>query len=95
MPFGSINRFLTTPVRIIKSSKRHLYLVSYQKPVKRLFRPLRLLGPLRTLGPLGTLRPLGLLRQLRLSVLLRQSGQLKFLNSKIKYINALVFTASR
>ena len=64
MPLDSTDRFLTAPVRAVRSSRRHLHSVSYQEPVRRPPRPLRLLGALGTLGalrPLGALGPLGLL----------------------------------
>ena len=59
MPPGSTNRFLTVPVRAIRSSRRHLHLVSYQEPVRRLPGPL---GPLGPLGPPGPPGPSGLLK---------------------------------
>ena len=119
MPPDSTDRLLTAPVKAARISKKHSHLVSYQEPVRRLFRlpgplgplgtlgppgplgPLRLLGPLGPPGPLGPLgppgplRPLRPLRQLGLLVLPGQLRQLKFENLKIKYINALVFTASQ
>ena len=52
------------PVRAIRSSKRHLYLVFYQEPVRRPPRPLELLEVLEVLG---APRPSRLLRLLKLS----------------------------
>ena len=74
MPPDSTDRFLTAPVRAVRSSRRHLYSVFCQEPVRR---PPRLLGLLGALGapgapgapgpsglsgpsgPLGPSRPLG------------------------------------
>jgi hypothetical protein len=56
MPPDSADRFLTAPIRAVRSSKRHLYLVSCQESVRRL------LGPHRPHGPLGLPRSLGLLK---------------------------------
>ena len=53
MPPDSTDRFLIAPVRAVRSSRRHLYLVFCQEPVRR---PPGLLGPL---GALGALRPSG------------------------------------
>ena len=52
MPPDSISRFLIASVRAIKSSKKHLHLVSCQKPVRNL------LGAYILPKPLGTLEPL-------------------------------------
>ena len=66
MPPDSTNRFLTAPIRAIRSSRRYLHLASCQEPIRRpfgLLKPPRPPGPLRTpglLGPLGPLGPLGL-----------------------------------
>ena len=65
MPPNSTNRFLIAPVRAVRSSRRYLYLVFCQEPVRR---PPGLLGLLRALEVLGLL---GLLGLLRLSELLR------------------------
>ena len=35
MPPGSTNRFLTAPVRAVRSSRRHSHSVSCQEPVRR------------------------------------------------------------
>ena len=68
MPLDSLNKFLTAPVRAVRSFRRHLHSVSYQEPIRRplglygLHRPpgsLRFLGPLGPLRPLGPLKPLG------------------------------------
>ena len=67
MPLSSTDRFLIAPVRAIRSSKRHLYLVFCQEPVKRPPRPLRLLEVLEVPG---APRPSRLLRLLKLSGLL-------------------------
>ena len=65
MPPGSTDRFLTAPVRAVRSSRRHSHSVSCQEPVRR---PPGLLGPLGALGapgapgpsgPSGLSRPLG------------------------------------
>ena len=56
MPPDSPNRFLTAPVRAVRSFKRHSHSVSYQEPVRR---PLRPHGPHRLLGSLGSPGPLG------------------------------------
>ena len=62
MPLSSTNRFLTAPVRAIRSFRRHSYLVFCQEPVRRL--P-GLLGPPKALGALGAPGPSGLLGLLR------------------------------
>ena len=62
MPPDSTDRFLTAPVRAVRSSRRHLYLVFCQEPVRRPPGPLGLLGALGALGapgPLGLLGPSG------------------------------------
>ena len=76
MPPNSPNRFLTAPVRAVRSSRRHLYLVSCQEPVRRLLGPYRLYRPLGSLGSLGPLGPLGPLRPLGPLGPLGQLGQL-------------------
>jgi hypothetical protein len=71
MPPGSTDRFLTAPIKAVRSFRKHLYLVSCQEPVRR---PPRLLGPLGALGALGApgpLRLLGLLKPLRPPVQLK------------------------
>ena len=70
MPPDSTNRFLTAPVRAVRSFRRHLYSVSCQEPVRRPPGLLGLLGLLGVLGALGALRLLRLLRLLGPSVLL-------------------------
>ena len=35
MPPDSTDRFLTAPVRAVRSSRRHSHSVSYQEPVRR------------------------------------------------------------
>ena len=49
MPPSSTDRFLTVPVRAIRSSKKHLHLISCQEPVRRPPRLLRLLRVLKAL----------------------------------------------
>ena len=61
MPLDSTDRFLTAPVRAVRSFRRHLHLASCQEPVRRPFGPPRPPGPPKILGPLG---PPGLLGQL-------------------------------
>ena len=67
MPPDSTGRFLTAPVRAVRSSRRYLHSASCQEPVRMLPRPLG------TSGPLGPPGPSGLLVQL---VQLVQLGQL-------------------
>ena len=74
MPSDSTSRFLTAPVRAIRSFRRHLHLVSCQEPVRSLLGACILPRLLGTLGPSG---PLGLLGPLVQSVQLGQLGQLK------------------
>ena len=50
MPPDSTDRFLTAPVRAVRSSRRHLHSVSCQEPVRR---PPGLLGPLGAPGAPG------------------------------------------
>ena len=57
MPPDSTDRFLIAPIRAIRSSRRYLYLVFYQEPVRR---PPRLLGLLEALGAPRAPGPLGL-----------------------------------
>ena len=73
MPPDSTNRFLTAPVRAVRSSKRHLHSVSCQEPVRRPPRPLGLLG---ALGALGAPRALGPLKAPKLLGPSRPSGLL-------------------
>ena len=73
MPPGSTDRFLTAPVRAVRSFRRHLHSVSCQEPVRRLFRLLGPLGAPGAPGPSGPSGPLGLSVQL---VQLVQSVQL-------------------
>ena len=64
MPPDSTDRFLIAPVRAVRSSRKHLYLVFYQEPVRR---PPGLLGPLKVpeaLGLLGLSEPSEPLRPL-------------------------------
>ena len=68
MPPDSTGRFLTAPVRAVRSSKKHTHSASCQEPVRML--P----GPPKTLGPLGPPGPSGPSVQL---VQLGQLGQLK------------------
>ena len=65
MPPGSTDRFLTAPVRAVRSSRRHSYSVSCQEPVRRPPGPPGPLGPPGppgALGPSGPSGPLGPLR---------------------------------
>ena len=62
MPPDSTDRFLIAPVRAVRSSRRHLYLISCQGPVRR---PPGPLGPLGAPEAPGLSGPLGLLRPLR------------------------------
>ena len=73
MPPNSTDRFLTAPVRAVRSFRRHSHLVSCQEPVRRL--P-GLLGLLKALGALGAL---GLSKALGPSGLSRPSKPLKLL----------------
>jgi len=73
MPFDSTNKFLTIPVRAVRSFKKHSYLVFYQEPIRNVPRLLGPLRPLELLGPPGPLGPPGLLGLLGL---LRPQGQL-------------------
>ena len=65
MPPDSTDRFLTAPIRAIRSSRRHLHLVFCQEPVRRPPRPLgppgapRAPGALRPSGPSGPSEPSG------------------------------------
>ena len=65
MPPDSTDRFLTAPVRAVRSSKKHLHLASCQRPARRLLklpkppRPPRPPGLSKTLGPLGPPEPPG------------------------------------
>ena len=56
IPPGSIDRFLTAPIRAVRSFRRHLHLVSCQEPVRR---PPGPLGPLGAPGAPGLSGPLG------------------------------------
>ena len=58
MPPDSTDRFLTAPVRAVRSSRRHSHLVSCQEPVRR---PPGPPGPPGPLGPPGPPGPSGLL----------------------------------
>ena len=60
MPFNSTSRFLTAPIKAIRSFKRHSHLVFYQEPVR--MSP-KLLKTSKTLGLLGPPEPLGPLVQ--------------------------------
>ena len=64
MPPDSTDRFLTAPVRAVRSFRRHLYLVFCQEPVRRPPGPLGPLGAPGALGPLGLSGPSGPLRPL-------------------------------
>ena len=58
MPPDSTSRFLTAPVRAVRSSRKHSHLAFCQEPVRR--PP----GPPGALGALGPSGPSGLLVQL-------------------------------
>ena len=73
MPPDSTGRFLTAPVRAVRSFRRHSHLASCQEPVRR---PPRLLGASGALGPSGPSGPSGLLVQLVQLVQSVQLGQL-------------------
>ena len=62
MPPSSTDKFLTAPIRAVRSSRRHSHSVSCQEPVRR---PPRLLGPLGALGAPRLSRPSGLLELLK------------------------------
>ena len=64
MPPDSTDRFLTAPVRAIRSSRRHSHLVFCQESVRR---PPGLLGPSGASGAPGAPGPLRLLGLLGLS----------------------------
>ena len=53
MPPDSTGRFLTAPIRAVRSSRKHLHSASCQEPVRILPGPLGTLEPLRPLGPPG------------------------------------------
>ena len=55
MPPGSTNRFLTAPIRAIRSFRRHSHSIFCQEPVRR---PPRPPGPPGAPGPSGPLGPL-------------------------------------
>ena len=62
MPPNSTDRFLTAPIRAIRSSRKHLYLVFCQEPIRR---PPGLLGLLEALKALEPSGALGLLKLLK------------------------------
>jgi len=53
MPPNSTDRFLTAPVRAVRSSRRHSHSASYQEPIRRS------LGPPGPPGPSGPSVPSG------------------------------------
>ena len=59
MPLNSTDRFLTAPVRAIRSSRRHSHSVFCQEPVRRPPGPLGPPGAPGPSGPSGPLRPSG------------------------------------
>ena len=59
MPPDSTDRFLTAPIRAVRSFRKHSHSVSCQKPVRRPPRLLKPLGALGAPGPSGLLRPSG------------------------------------
>ena len=74
MPPDSTGRFLTAPVRAVRSSRRHSHSASCQEPVRRPPGPPEAPG---APGPLGPSGPSGPSVQLIQLVQLGQSGQLK------------------
>ena len=60
MPPDSTDRFLTAPVRAVRSSRRHSHSVSCQEPVRRPPGPPGPLGALGAPGAPGALGPSGL-----------------------------------
>ena len=77
MPPDSTDRFLTAPVRAVRSFRRYLHLVSCQEPVRRPPGPPGLLGLLGALGAPGAPRLSGLLEPSEPSGLLRPSEPLE------------------
>ena len=65
MPPDSTDRFLTAPVRAVRSSRRHSHSVSCQEPVRRPPGPPGPPGALGAPGAPGPLRPSGLLGPLK------------------------------
>ena len=55
MPPDSTGRFLTAPVRAVRSSRRHSHSASCQEPVRRPPGPLGASGAPGLSGPLGLL----------------------------------------
>jgi len=53
MPSNSTNRLLIAPIRAARISRRPLYLVSCQEPIRRPPKPNGLNGPPGLSGPLG------------------------------------------
>ena len=53
MPPDSTGKFLTAPVRAVRSFRRYLHLASCQEPVRISPGLLGISGPLGPLGPLG------------------------------------------
>ena len=53
MPPDSTGRFLTAPVRAIRSFRKYSHLVSYQEPVRSLSKLLRASRAPELSGPLG------------------------------------------
>ena len=80
MPFDSTDRFLTAPVRAVRSSRRHSHSASCQEPIRISPGPP---GTPETLEPPGPSGPLGPSGPSVLSVLLVQLGQSEQ-NSKFK-----------
>ena len=77
MPSDSTGRFLTAPIRAVRSFKRHSHSTSCQEPIRRPPGPLEALEAPGPSGPLGPLGPLVQLVQSVQSVQLEQLGQLK------------------
>jgi len=59
MPPNSTNRFLTAPIRAVRSSRRHSHSASCQEPVRRSPELYGLYGPYGPLGPPGPPGPPG------------------------------------
>jgi hypothetical protein len=74
IPPNSTDRFLTAPVRTIKNSRRHLYLVSYQEPIRSLyvtqtirnFRNFRTSRTSRTIRTISIIRTISTIRIIRI-----------------------------
>ena len=76
MPPDSTGRFLTAPIRAVRSSRRHSHSASYQEPVRSLSGACMSPGPPGTSGPPGPPGPSVQSVQSGQSVQLGQLGQL-------------------